>query len=419
VEAFQEQFEKAKALRMKGHFPEAISLLNRLETMLKPDQRIERTKCLNELSQCLWRKGQPVEAAQQAQSALSLAEQYPIDLVGQATALNNLGVVSWRCGELANAMEYFRRSLAIRKELGDRQAVADALNNLGIIFWRLGDLKQAEEHYRWSFDIRQEIGDPREIAMSLTNLGIVYWQRGELAKAEKFLQRSLALKKTIGDPQTIAESRYQLVQTFLLQNALEAASTEVEELSQLHEANQLPDITVKYCLANGRLKQKTRNFASALNQFERAKRLAEEIPDFDLQIDAIRFLIQALLLLYQFGEQEMHLNLSKALLEELKQLSKDKELQGTYVETLFIWGLLSHATFDLKDAMERFQQAEEQATELGIHEIAQRARTELDKLQKQLEKVIQLQKTSPHAYERVKLQEVMEYLETIRGWVTS
>ncbi|MHA2232468.1 MAG: hypothetical protein ACXAB4_08245, partial [Candidatus Hodarchaeales archaeon] len=169
----------------------------------------------------------------------------------------------------------------------------------------------------------------------------------------------------------------------------------------------------------GRLKQKTQNYASALDEFEKAKQLAEDIPDFDLQIDAIRFLVQALLLLYQFGEQKTHLDLSKALLRELEQLSKDKELHGTYVEALLIRGLLSQATFDLKDAIDHFQQAEEQATELSIHEIAQRAHNELDKLQKQLERVIQLQETSPHAYEQVKLQEVMDYLETIRGWVTS
>ena len=78
-----------------------------------------------------------------------------------------------------------RESLAIKREIGDRQGEATSLNNLGIIAETRGDLAEAERLHRESLAIKREIGDRQGEASSLNNLGIIAETRGDLAEAER------------------------------------------------------------------------------------------------------------------------------------------------------------------------------------------------------------------------------------------
>jgi tetratricopeptide (TPR) repeat protein len=58
-------------------------------------------------------------------------------------------------------------SLKIRKDLGDKTAIAESLNNLGSISLKLGKKNEGYEHFRKAFKIATEIG---AIPMSLESL---------------------------------------------------------------------------------------------------------------------------------------------------------------------------------------------------------------------------------------------------------
>ena len=64
----------------------------------------------------------------------------------RATSLNNLGLVAGKRGELDAAEEYFEKSLAIKREVGDRHGQAGSLGNLGLVARRRGELNAAEEY---------------------------------------------------------------------------------------------------------------------------------------------------------------------------------------------------------------------------------------------------------------------------------
>jgi len=452
---YQEQLEEAKNCRLAGDFSKAISVLKNLQAILGPDQRWEQIATLNELSRCLWHKGQPTKAIDRAQEALELAEQTPPILAGRATALSNLGFGYWQQGKLNRAKDYFQQSFALFKEIDNPQEMARSLNNLGCICCQHGELNQAEELLQQSLNMRKkldnpqdtarslhymalvylqrgeidlaeefliqsmalfvEIDNPQDIASSMNNLGELYRQQGKLDKSEQFLKRSLALKERVGNPQSIAETLYQLMQTFLMRDRLEDAGTHADQLFELAKTIDMPDIAVKYHLAAGMLRQKQHDFASALNHAEEAKTLAEEISHFELQIKALQLLIQILLQMYLVGEQEEYMIRTEALLLNLEKLSKQGHLHGTYVESIFIRGLVRQAVFDLKGATGHFQRAELLAEERGIRTVAQRAHQELKKLRQQVLKLQNLQKVSPHAYEQVQLREVLAYLQQVRG----
>ncbi|MFW9914337.1 MAG: tetratricopeptide repeat protein [Candidatus Thorarchaeota archaeon] len=371
---YQERLEEVRTVRLAGDFSRALQLLNNLQTTVAPNQRsADRISYLNELSECLRCLGQYDEAIIWAQKALQLAEETS-DLLGQGYALNNLGAIHKRRGELDQAEEFFLQSLAISRKL----------ENL------------------------------RQIATALTNLGELYRQRGELTQAEKWCQQSLLIREQIGNPQELAVSRYQLMRIFLMRRRFADAASQVGQLEQLAQTSKLEDVVARHHLATGMLKFQQGDLRDALNLGWQARSQAEQIPNFGLTIETTEFLVFCLLQLYLFAEENVHLTWCEALLKELERFSKRERLYGTYAESLLIQGLLKRATFDVKEATGFFHRAEILAGERGLQLIAQQARSELAKLQKQIDKLQQFQKMSPELYEQIQVQEVLGYIQQVR-----
>lgn len=367
---YQERLEEVRTFRLSGDFSRALQLLNNLQTLVAPNQRC----CyLNELSECLRCLGQYDEAIIWAQKALKLANETS-DLLGQGYALSNLGCIHKRRGELDHAEELFLQSLAIGRNL----------NNL------------------------------QQVATALANLGELYRQRGKLTQAEKWCQQSLLLREQIGNSQELAMSRYQLMRVLLMRGRFADATYQVDRLEQLAQISKLEDVAVRHHLATGMLKFQQGDLRDALNLGWQGRSKAEKIPNFGLMIEATEFLIFCLLRLFLFAEQEEHLTWCEALLKELEQFSKRERLYGTYAESLLIQGLLKRATFEFQVATAFFHRAELLAGERGLQLIAQHARGELTKLQRQVDKLQQFQKMSPELYEQIQVQEVLGYIQQVR-----
>ena len=56
-------------------------------------------------------------------------------------------------------MEHLQKSLAIQKEIGDRNGEAACYTNLGIVYQSVGEYEKAMEHLQKSLAIQKEIGD--------------------------------------------------------------------------------------------------------------------------------------------------------------------------------------------------------------------------------------------------------------------
>jgi tetratricopeptide (TPR) repeat protein len=100
--------------------------------------------------------------------------------------------------ESAAASQLFERSLAIWRELGDRDREARELNSLGIARRHLGDLDGARSLFHEAIVINREIGSPR-LSANLANLGQLESAAGRLDRAIEVLQEALALDQKHGD----------------------------------------------------------------------------------------------------------------------------------------------------------------------------------------------------------------------------
>jgi tetratricopeptide (TPR) repeat protein len=65
------------------------------------------------------------------------------DRAAEATALANLGIISWRQGRYRLATGYHQQALAASVEIGDRTGEGIALSNLGSVYERQGRSRRA------------------------------------------------------------------------------------------------------------------------------------------------------------------------------------------------------------------------------------------------------------------------------------
>jgi tetratricopeptide (TPR) repeat protein/transcriptional regulator with XRE-family HTH domain len=150
------------------------------------------------LAALLRRDGPWAEAITRHEAAIQAA-QYLGDRLGQANALNELGVVRRMTGDYPAPTQAHEQALGIYRDLGDRLGQAHALSHLGAI--RLGTsnypaaaqaLEQALGHYRG-------LGDQLGQAGALNYLGIVQRLTGNYPAAAQALEQALGIYRDLGD----------------------------------------------------------------------------------------------------------------------------------------------------------------------------------------------------------------------------
>ena len=110
-----------------------------------------------------------------------------------------LGVFLQQQSEPEAALRLLERSLAIWRDLGDRDQQARELNSLGITHQHLDDLDTARSLLEESAAISREVGSAFRLAAALTNLGQVEADAGNFDRATQVLQEALAIDTKQGD----------------------------------------------------------------------------------------------------------------------------------------------------------------------------------------------------------------------------
>lgn len=143
--------------------------------------------------------------------ALSLYEKYAPESLSHAGCLANIGNIVSDRGDLINpntkssskrqvetykkAQVSYERSLEIYEKLAPESlGVARILNNLGTLSHRCGNLAEAEKYFKRSLTIREILApESLDVVSSLVNLSDIFLARDDPSGALPLLQRSLAL----------------------------------------------------------------------------------------------------------------------------------------------------------------------------------------------------------------------------------
>ena len=97
------------------------------------------------------------------------------DRAGEATTLNNIGVVYRRLGENQKALDYYTQALPLERATGDRVKRPHTLNNMGDLYSALGEKQEALTYYNQSLPLSRAVQDPLLEGQILGTL-MGYWK---------------------------------------------------------------------------------------------------------------------------------------------------------------------------------------------------------------------------------------------------
>jgi len=174
----------------------------------KEDRVLIGLRLVQALTVFWYRHGHAAEGRRWLQRAMDLA---PADGGAPlAQVAHGLGILLDQLGEAAEALLVLERSLAIYRELGDREHEARELNSLGIVHRHLGDIDKALTLLGQAIAINRELGSTR-LGASLANLAQLESAIGRYDRATAALREALALDEARGDPWGVAVDRHTLM----------------------------------------------------------------------------------------------------------------------------------------------------------------------------------------------------------------
>jgi len=119
--------------------------------------------------------------------------------ISLSSIYNNLGYSHRKMGNNSKAMEFYMKSLKVKKEIDDKAGEANTLNNIGMLYGREGDVDSAISYFEQALKILVYIGDKRIYASVLNNIGYGFkLKRNENKSLECFLE-ALKVQKQIKD----------------------------------------------------------------------------------------------------------------------------------------------------------------------------------------------------------------------------
>jgi CHAT domain-containing protein/tetratricopeptide (TPR) repeat protein len=185
-------------------------------------------------------RGNYKDALPSAQSSVAIARDLK-DRDALASSLARLANIYLHLGRFGDAEPLYKEALRIREEAvpSDPQAVANSLNDMGQLYYTLQRYPDAADLYRKALSLWEHVlpPDAAQIGEALNNLGATYRSLGRNEEAEPLLLRALAIQKTaLGENHPyVAQTLNNIGTVYLLQNRLAEAEPFVRQSLEMYE----------------------------------------------------------------------------------------------------------------------------------------------------------------------------------------
>ena len=239
-----------------------------------PEHQVSIAVNSHELGNVALAQGRLEEAEDWYRKSLAISEEQG-DRRGMASSYHQLGRVSQDRGWLDQAETWYRKSLAIFGELGDRPGTASCYHHLSMLAQARGRLREAEDWCSRSLAIFMELGDRPHVAHSYVQLGMIDQTLGLVDQAEEWYLRAVAIREELEDRPGLASSYHLLGMIAENQGRLdEAQQWYLKALAMREELGDRPGMALAYhhlgtvAQQRGRLEEAEEWYRRALATFE-------------------------------------------------------------------------------------------------------------------------------------------------------
>ncbi|WP_107424950.1 AfsR/SARP family transcriptional regulator [Streptomyces antioxidans] len=216
------------------------------------------------------------EALRCAEESLAIFRELA-DRQGEADALFQAGRAHLAAGRRTTSLECLDRALALYRRTGDRHGEAEALNVQGVALHFAGELDEALKRFHAVYRIQKVVGDLHGQATALLNAGEIHRLETRFDEARDLYERALALARRTG-------VRRQLVNLYTnLGNVCRATGQTDEALAYFrkalssYRASRDPRSEANTLLSMGTAYHEAHQERAAMEHFTMAERIARRI----------------------------------------------------------------------------------------------------------------------------------------------
>ena len=194
-----------------GNFDLAIkNYLESVEANEKLNNQIGIAGCMNNIASVYVEQGNYDKALEYNFSALKIRQDNlasGLSTVNQvAMSLGNIGRSYYYKGDLVKAMDYYKQSLKMSEESGNKNRIALMYNNIGSVYAEQKEYDKALDYFNKTYTIQYELGDKQMQALALNNIGEVYQYKKEFNYAITFYNKALLIAQELGAKDDIKTS---------------------------------------------------------------------------------------------------------------------------------------------------------------------------------------------------------------------
>lgn len=177
---------------MVNHPDSAIFLMDSLiEGYHTKNFPFAEARCISLKSWFLCIKAQYGESHRLGHVALAIQQKSKTDSMGLGLTLNRIGIANLQFGRLDEAKKYMEEALEYFNALGNIELIDLVLNNLGILATQQKNYDLGIDYYSKSLSIRKSQESWFWVAYSYFNIANLYLETNQIDSAEKYYSKSL------------------------------------------------------------------------------------------------------------------------------------------------------------------------------------------------------------------------------------
>ena len=182
------------------------------------------------------------------------------------TASNRIGIVYYKLGDLAKSNEFFLKAIQVSSELKDSDLTNESrlMNNVANNYGALKQETLAIAYYKKSLAIKKDVGDSARFSITLNNMALTYSEMGYYDSAYLLLNEAILIDNLLSDELSLAYTKGSLGELFLDEEKADSALHYLNESLGYFERIPDSDYVLSY------YHQKLGEAALLLNQLKEA-----------------------------------------------------------------------------------------------------------------------------------------------------
>lgn len=255
--------------------------------------------------------------------ALSLSENADFEY-GKILSLSNLGSYHSNQGNSKKAISYFKESLEIAKESGQKQCIPKLYNNLGSEYTFSNNYSKSLEHYLKGIDIAEETNDFTLLSILNENIAGLYAEQKNYNQALQFYEKVKKINKKLKDDSVAAETMSNMASLHADMGDFDLAMFNINNSITTFENKNISDWLAFAYGVKAKIYLKQKKYQWALYWYDQANRLYKNLDDKRGVIDVYEGYSKAFYAIEQDSMAQYYALKGNAIAKEISALEGRK-----------------------------------------------------------------------------------------------